>query len=122
MATLNVSLPDNLKTYVAQRVRNGEYSNASDYIRTLIRKDREQTPPATPDISPQLLEEATRIQALPLDAESKRRLLAMYALLEKKRQAPAPSAESIIQGLQDMGEEAQRNGLTPDILDDILHG
>ena len=48
MATLNVSLPDNLKTYVAQRVHNGEYSNASDYIRTLIRKDREH--PAVPDI------------------------------------------------------------------------
>lgn len=122
MATLNVSLPENLKTYVAQRVRNGEYSNASDYIRTLIRKDREQVPPATPDISPQLLEEAARIQALPLDAESKRRLLAMYAMLEKKRQAPAPSTGSIIQGLQAMGEQAQRNGLTPEMLDDILNG
>lgn len=53
---------------------------------------------------------------------SKRRLRVMYAMLEKKRQAPAPSAESLIQGLQEMGEEAQRSGLTPEILDDILHG
>ncbi|WP_154724326.1 hypothetical protein [Thiothrix nivea] len=60
--------------------------------------------------------------SLPLDAERKRRLLAIYAMLEKKRQAPAPSAESVIQGLQEMGEEAQRNGLTPEILDDILNG
>ncbi|QTR48768.1 MULTISPECIES: ribbon-helix-helix domain-containing protein [Thiothrix] len=120
MATLNVSLPDNLKTYVAQRVHNGEYSNASDYIRTLIRKDREH--PAVPDISTQLLEEAARIQTLPLDTDSKRRLLAMYVMLEKKRQAPAPSVESVIQGLKEMGEEAQRNGLTPEILDDILNG
>lgn len=58
--------------------------------------------------------------SLPLDAERKHRLLAMYAMLEKKRQAPAPSAENVIQGLQEMGEEAQRNGLTPEILDDIL--
>jgi antitoxin ParD1/3/4 len=122
MATLNVSLPDNLKTYVTQRVHNGEYSNASDYIRTLIRKDREQTPLAVPDIPPQLLEDAARIQTLPLDTESKRRLLAMYVMLEKKRQAPAPSVESVIQGLQEMGEEAQRNGLTPEILDGILNG
>ncbi len=122
MATLNVSLPDNLKTYVAQRVRNGEYSNASDYIRTLIRKDREQVSAVAPDLSSQFLEEAARIQALPLDDEIKRRLLTMYMLLEKKRQTPAPSAESVIQGLQAMGEEAQRNGLTPEILDDILHG
>ncbi|MEZ5448717.1 MAG: hypothetical protein R3E95_19700 [Thiolinea sp.] len=121
MATLNVSLPDNLKTYVAQRVRNGEYSNASDYIRTLIRKDREQSP-AAPVISSELLEEAARIQALPLDDESKRRLLAMYALLEKKRRSSAPSTESVLQGLQEMGEEAQLNGLTSEILDDILNG
>lgn len=121
MATLNVSLPDNLKTYVVQRVHNGEYSNASDYIRTLIRKDREQISTVSPDISPRLLEEASRIQALPLDAESKHRLLAMYVMLENKRQAPAPSADSVIRGLREMGEEAQRNGLTPEILDDILH-
>lgn len=57
-----------------------------------------------------------------MDAESKRRLLEMYAMLEKKRQAPASSTESVIQGLQEMGEEAQRNGLTPEILDDILKG
>lgn len=53
------------------------------------------------------------------DDETKRNLLAMYAMLEKKRQAPAPSVESVIQGLQEMGEEAQRNGLTPEILEDI---
>lgn len=54
-----------------------------------------------------------------LDEESRRRLLEMYAMREKKRQAPAPSVENVIQGLQEMGEEAQRNGLTPEILEDI---
>ena len=41
MATLNVSLPDTLKSYIFQRIQYGDYSNASDYIRTLIRRERE---------------------------------------------------------------------------------
>lgn len=61
-------------------------------------------------------EETDRIS---LDEETKRNLLAMYAMLEKKRQAPPPSVESVLQGLQEMGEEAQRNGLIPEILEDI---
>lgn len=54
-----------------------------------------------------------------LDAESKRRLSEMHVMLEKKRQAPPPSVESVLQGLQEMGEEAQRNGLTHEILEEI---
>ncbi len=42
MATMNVSLPDPMKTWVESRARGGRYSNASDYVRALIRKDQER--------------------------------------------------------------------------------
>ena len=41
MATMNISLPDKLKDIVAERVESGVYSNASDYVRDLIRRDAE---------------------------------------------------------------------------------
>ncbi len=43
MATLNVSLSDPMKDWVETRARNGMYSNASDYVRELIRRDQERT-------------------------------------------------------------------------------
>ena len=41
MATMNVSLPDPMKTWVESQVQTGHYSNASDYVRDLIRQDQE---------------------------------------------------------------------------------
>lgn len=40
MATMNVSLPDPMKVWVESQTRTGRYSNASDYVRDLIRKDQ----------------------------------------------------------------------------------
>lgn len=40
-ASLHVSLPETLKDYVTERVREGAFSNPSDYVRALIRADRE---------------------------------------------------------------------------------
>lgn len=42
MATMNVSLPDPMKDWVEQQARSGRYSNASDYVRDLIRRDQER--------------------------------------------------------------------------------
>ena len=42
MATMNVSLPEAMKAWVESQSRDGQYGNASDYIRDLIRKDRER--------------------------------------------------------------------------------
>lgn len=42
MATMNVSLPDAMKLWVEQQAADGRYGNASDYIRDLIRRDRER--------------------------------------------------------------------------------
>lgn len=42
MATMNVSLPDLMKEWVEAQARAGRYSNASDYVRDLIRRDQER--------------------------------------------------------------------------------
>lgn len=41
MATMNVSLPDPMKDWVEDQIKTGHYSNASDYVRDLIRRDQE---------------------------------------------------------------------------------
>jgi antitoxin ParD1/3/4 len=38
--TMNISLPETLRAYVDERVAEGSYANASDYVRALIREDR----------------------------------------------------------------------------------
>lgn len=42
MATMNVSLPDAMKDWVEGQAQTGRYSNASDYVRDLIRRDQER--------------------------------------------------------------------------------
>lgn len=42
MATMNISLPDKMKDWVESRAATGRYSNASDYVRDLIRSDLER--------------------------------------------------------------------------------
>ncbi|RYD75308.1 MAG: type II toxin-antitoxin system ParD family antitoxin [Verrucomicrobiaceae bacterium] len=41
MATMNVSLPEVLKDWAESRAGTGDYSNTSDYVRDLIRRDRD---------------------------------------------------------------------------------
>jgi antitoxin ParD1/3/4 len=40
--SIHISLSDTLRDYLQERVREGGYSNPSDYVRSLIRADREQ--------------------------------------------------------------------------------
>lgn len=42
MTTMNVSLPEAMKAWVEAQARGGRYSNASDYIRDLVRRDQER--------------------------------------------------------------------------------
>ncbi|KPP99738.1 type II toxin-antitoxin system ParD family antitoxin [Marinobacter sp. HL-58] len=42
MATMNVSLPEPMKEWVETQARSGRYSNTSDYVRDLIRKDQDR--------------------------------------------------------------------------------
>lgn len=41
-SSIHVSLPDALKRHVEESVQAGEYASPSDYVRALIRKDRER--------------------------------------------------------------------------------
>lgn len=43
MATMNVSLPDPMKDWVEAQAKTGRYSNVSDYVRDLIRRDQTRT-------------------------------------------------------------------------------
>jgi len=40
MATMNISLPDPMKEWVESQTADGRYSNSSDYVRDLIRRDQ----------------------------------------------------------------------------------
>lgn len=42
MATMNISLPDAMKRFVEGQVSTGEFANASDYVRDLIRRDERE--------------------------------------------------------------------------------
>lgn len=42
MATLNISLPDQMREWIDERVQSGRYANASDYMRALIRHDQDR--------------------------------------------------------------------------------
>jgi antitoxin ParD1/3/4 len=38
--TMSISLPEALKDYIKKRVAEGDFSNASDYVRHLLRDER----------------------------------------------------------------------------------
>jgi antitoxin ParD1/3/4 len=40
MSTMIVSLPELITEWIEERIRSGQYANASDYIRDLITDDR----------------------------------------------------------------------------------
>lgn len=40
MGTMNISLPDPMKSWVEDQAKTGRYANSSDYVRDLIRRDR----------------------------------------------------------------------------------
>ena len=41
MATMNISLPDELKQFIDEQVAEHAYGSASEYLRELIRKQRD---------------------------------------------------------------------------------
>lgn len=42
MATMTVSLPDPMKDWIEAQIRRGDYASVSDYVRDLVRRDRER--------------------------------------------------------------------------------
>jgi antitoxin ParD1/3/4 len=43
MTTMNISLPDALKSFVDEQVTQRGYGTSSEYVRELIRKDQDRT-------------------------------------------------------------------------------
>ncbi|WP_144783377.1 type II toxin-antitoxin system ParD family antitoxin [Microbacterium sp. BH-3-3-3] len=41
MATMNISLPDELRAFADEQVSSHLYSSSSEYVRELIRRDRD---------------------------------------------------------------------------------
>lgn len=39
---MSIAITDELRSYVDERVRSGEYGNTSEYLRELIRRDRRE--------------------------------------------------------------------------------
>lgn len=39
---MSFALPDELRAYIDQRVRSGQFGNTSEYLRDLIRRDQEE--------------------------------------------------------------------------------
>ena len=66
MATMNVSLPDSLKHFVQERASSSDYSNPSDYIRALIRADKQRA--AEEKLEQVLLEGLSSGPSVPVDS------------------------------------------------------
>ncbi len=43
MGTMNISLPDTLRNFVEDQVTAGGYGTSSEYVRELIRRDKDRT-------------------------------------------------------------------------------
>ena len=77
MATMNISLTDKLKNFVESNVESGNYSNASEYVRDLIRKEQERTI-AIAEIQ-KLIDEGEASGYVPFDPDEFRKELAQRA-------------------------------------------
>ncbi len=42
MATMTISMPDPMREWIERRIKDGEYASTSDYLRDLVRRDRER--------------------------------------------------------------------------------
>ncbi|MBC8102599.1 MAG: type II toxin-antitoxin system ParD family antitoxin [Cytophagales bacterium] len=62
MTSMNVSLPEQLKSFVEERVEGGGYQTASEYVRDLIRQDQEKRRAAEDKVEAMLLEGIESLQ------------------------------------------------------------
>jgi antitoxin ParD1/3/4 len=84
MATMNISLPEAMKAWAEAQAETGRYSNTSDYVRDLIRRDQERT----------------------------EKIASMQALIDEGR-ASGISSRSFEEIRQAAREEARKRGLLP---------
>jgi antitoxin ParD1/3/4 len=67
MDTMNIALPESMKHFVQERVSEGGYSSASEYVRELIRADQKRK--AEERIDALLLEGLDSGQPIPVTPE-----------------------------------------------------
>ena len=67
MASLHISLSDEMRTFVDDQVRSGTYHNHSEYVRDLIRHDQERK--VREQVDALLLEGLNSGQPAPLTAD-----------------------------------------------------
>jgi antitoxin ParD1/3/4 len=77
MATMNISLTEKLKSFIESQVESGDYNNASEYVRELIRKEQERAK-AIAEIQV-LLDEGEASGFVPFDPDEFRKELSMRA-------------------------------------------
>jgi antitoxin ParD1/3/4 len=80
MASLNVSMPEELRDFIDRRTKNGKFSTPSEYVRQLIREDQKR-------------EAERRLEALLLERLDKGELEAVTpAMFDRLRARVKPKA------------------------------
>ncbi len=72
MTSINISLPETLRNFVEKRVADGGFSTASEYLRDLIRSDRERARKLD-EMRREIqagVEQANRGELVPLDVDA----------------------------------------------------
>lgn len=86
MATsMNISLPDAMKSFVDEQVQSGGYGTASEYIRELVRRDQKERAEAR--LETLLLEGLESGDPIPLNGEYRANLLRDLEARRKKKRS-----------------------------------
>jgi len=125
MATLHISLSEQLKEFVRTDTLKRGFSNYSDYVRHLIRGEREKRQEKTDsllnmNISDDLLNFIQTISSIENDDKKKKKMIYTYALGESKKKNPL-SSKAFIKETDEISDKAINRGLTPEILENILN-
>ena len=84
--SIHISLPESLKEYIQERCTTGDFSNPSDFIRALVREDKERS--AKAKIEALLLEGLESVQqegSIPVDKRFFDRMVADAVEQHNKR-------------------------------------
>ncbi len=68
MDTMNIALPENLKSFVQHQFEMGGYSSVSEYVRELIRKDQKER--AREALEAEILKGLDSREATPMTADN----------------------------------------------------
>jgi Arc/MetJ-type ribon-helix-helix transcriptional regulator len=126
MATLHISLSEQLKAFVQTNTLRRGFSNYSDYIRHLIRDERKKEQERknqllNMNISDDLLLFIQEISLISSNDEKKKKIINTYVLSENKKKNPI-SSEEFMKKTDRISDIATNKGMTPEILENILNG